>query len=51
MNNYVNTGVTAAFLILVLLVVLSCARVWWQLLVQGKSIPLREEPPIFAQAS
>lgn len=51
MNNYVNTGVTAAFLILVLLVVLSCARVWWQLIVQGKSIPLREEPPIFAQAS
>lgn len=51
MNNYVNTGVTSAFLILVLLVVLSCARVWWQLLVQGKSIPLREEPPIFAQAS
>ncbi len=51
MNNYVNAGVTAAFLILVLLVVLSCARVWWQLVVQGKSIPLREEPPIFAQAS
>jgi carbon starvation protein len=44
MNNYVNTAVTSAFLVLVLLVVSSCAHQWWQLLVVKKHSPLQEEP-------
>lgn len=42
-NNYVNTAVTAVFLILVLLVVAACCRVWWRTL-KGTHGPLREEP-------
>ena len=43
-NNQVNTAVTGAFLVLVALVVLASARVWWQLL-SGRRVPdLREEP-------
>jgi carbon starvation protein len=45
-NNYVNTGVTAAFLVLVLLIVGACARTWWLMLVKGRVIPLREEPRV-----
>lgn len=43
-NNYINAAVTATFLILVLLVVGACARTWWSILIQKKTIPLREEP-------
>lgn len=43
-NNYVNTAVTASFLILVLLVVGACARTWWSILVLKKNLPLHEEP-------
>jgi carbon starvation protein len=43
-NNYVNTAVTGAFLILVVLVVLACARVWVQLLSGRRAADLREEP-------
>ena len=43
-NNHVNSAVTASFLILVILIVGSNARVWWRLLVAKKSSPLREEP-------
>ena len=32
-NNYVNAAVTGAFLVLVAVVFLTCARVWWQLLI------------------
>lgn len=45
-NNQVNAVVTGAFLILVLLVVLSCAHVWWRLLVRKEEIPLCEEPAL-----
>jgi carbon starvation protein len=44
LNNYVNTAVTASFLILVLLIVGASARSWWLMLARGQTIPLREEP-------
>ncbi|QYM79042.1 carbon starvation protein A [Horticoccus luteus] len=43
-NNYVNAAVTGTFLVLVALVVLTCARVWWQLLSGRRAPVLREEP-------
>lgn len=43
-NNYVNAAVTGAFLVLVVLVVLACARVWVQLLRGRRAADLREEP-------
>ncbi len=43
-SNYVNTAVTASFLVLVVLVVLACARVWVQLLRGRRTADLREEP-------
>jgi carbon starvation protein len=43
-NAHVNVGVTGAFLVLVVLVVLSCARVWLQLLSGRRAADLREEP-------
>jgi len=45
-NNQVNAVVTSVFLILVLLVVISCAHVWWRLLVRKEEIPLCEEPAL-----
>lgn len=47
-NNYVNTAVTSAFLVLVLLVVLACARVWWKLLVKKETLPVYEEPAVLS---
>ena len=43
-NNEVNAAVTAIFLVLVAVVVLTCARVWWQLLAGRRAPDLREEP-------
>jgi carbon starvation protein len=43
-NNNVNAVVTGTFLVLVILVVLSCARVWVQLLTRSRSCELHEEP-------
>ncbi len=43
-NNYVNTAVTGAFMMLVILVVFSCARVWVQLLTGRRIADLHEEP-------
>ena len=44
-NNYLNAGVTALFLILVILIVGSCARVWIRLMTgRHADHPLREEP-------
>jgi carbon starvation protein len=43
-NQYVNTAVTASFLILVLLIVGASARTWWLMLARKQTIPLREEP-------
>jgi carbon starvation protein len=46
-NNYLNASVTALFLILVLLIVASCARVWMRLLAgRHEEHPLREEPSV-----
>jgi len=46
-NNLVDVGVTGAFLLLVLLIVASCARVWWKLLADRRySNPLRESPRV-----
>jgi carbon starvation protein len=43
-NAQMNAAVTALFLVLVVLVVLSCARVWLQLLTGRRPADLREEP-------
>jgi len=42
-NQYVNTAVTATFLVLVLLIVLTSARKWWQLLSGRTSATLHED--------
>ncbi|HRJ70961.1 MAG TPA: carbon starvation CstA family protein [Terrimicrobiaceae bacterium] len=51
LNNMINAGVTATFLILVILVVGANARVWWNLLVAKKGTPLREEPYVALPAA
>ncbi len=43
-NQYVNTAVTAVFMVLVLLVVSVCLREWWLLLSRRREPVLREEP-------
>ena len=43
-NNYIDAGVTALFLVFVLLVLGACARVWWKILFSGHIIALAEEP-------
>ncbi len=43
-SQYVNTGITGAFMVLVLLVVGLCAREWWLLLAKRRVSGLREEP-------
>jgi carbon starvation protein len=43
-NAHMNTAVTGLFLVLVVLVVLSCARVWIQLLTGRRTADLHEEP-------
>jgi carbon starvation protein len=43
-NNHVDTAVTGAFLVLVLLVVAANARVWWQILAQRRPVTLHESP-------
>ena len=46
-NNYLNAGVTALFLTLVILIVASCARVCLRLLDgRHEQHPLREEPSV-----
>jgi carbon starvation protein len=49
-NQYVNTAVTAAFMVLVLLIVGASARTWWLMLARKQTIPLREEPRMQAAA-
>ena len=44
LNNYVNSGVTGLFLVLVILVTAANARIWWQLLRGRNYRPLKEEP-------
>jgi len=43
-NNVVDAGVTAVFLVLVAIVVVANARVWWQLLAGSRAPDMREEP-------
>ena len=43
-NNLVDAGVTAVFMLLVAIVVVANARVWWQLLAGAREPELREEP-------
>ena len=46
-NNYLNAAVTAFFLILVILIVGACARLWIQMLSGRRELyPLREEPNV-----
>jgi carbon starvation protein len=44
LNFRIDAAVTGAFLVLVLIVVLANARVWWQLLAGKREAQLREEP-------
>ena len=44
LNNQVDSLVTGGFMVLVLLVVGACGRVWWQLLSRLTAPVLREEP-------
>jgi carbon starvation protein len=48
-SNQVNAAVTATFLVLVAVIVLTCARVWWQLLA-GQRVPDLQEEPYVAVA-
>jgi carbon starvation protein len=43
-NNRVDAAVTAAFMVLVTIVVIANARVWWQLLAGKRAAELHEEP-------
>jgi carbon starvation protein len=47
----VDAVVTATFLVLVLLVVFTCARAWWQLLAGRRTADLREEPYVAVGAA
>lgn len=47
-NNRVDAAVTAVFLILVTIVVIANARVWFRMLSGKKAAPLREEPYVAA---
>ncbi len=47
-NNYIDAAVTGLFLVLVIMVVFACARVWVQLLTGKRSITLSEEPYVAA---
>ena len=48
-NNYIDAAVTGLFLVLVILVVIACARVWVQLLNGRCALDLREEPYVAAE--
>ncbi|HEY4301185.1 MAG TPA: carbon starvation CstA family protein [Candidatus Didemnitutus sp.] len=50
-NAHLNATVTAVFLLLVILVVLSCARVWYQLLAGKRAADLHEEPYVAVGAA
>ena len=43
-NNRIDAGVTRTFLVLVAIVVLANARIWWQLLSGKRTAQLHEEP-------
>ena len=43
LNAYVNTAITTAFFVFVLLIVSANARVWWQILIGNSYRPLQED--------
>jgi carbon starvation protein len=49
-NNRIDAAVTGVFLVLVLVVVVANARVWWQLLAGKRAADLREEPYVAVAA-
>lgn len=49
-NAHVDAAVTAVFLILVAVIVVANARVWWLLLAGRRAPDLREEPFVAARA-
>ncbi len=49
-NNHVDAAVTAVFLVLVAIVLVGNARVWWQLLSGKRVAQLREDPYVAATA-
>ena len=51
LNNRIDAAVTAIFLVLVTVVVLANARVWWQLLSGKRAAQLREEPYVAVTAT
>ena len=48
-NQYINSAVTGTFLVLVILIVLTSARLWVQLLSGRKAPVLHEEPYVALQ--
>jgi carbon starvation protein len=50
-NNRVDAVVTAVFLLLVTIVVIANARMWWQLVSGRQTSPLREEPYVAVAAT
>jgi carbon starvation protein len=48
LNNRIDAAVTAVFLVLVSVVVIANARVWWQLLSGKRAAKLHEEPYVSA---
>jgi carbon starvation protein len=50
LNNRIDAAVTGVFLVLVLIVVVANARVWWQLLAGKRAADLREEPYVAVAA-
>ena len=50
-NNRVDAVVTAVFLLLVTIVVIANARMWWQLVSGRQTSQLREEPYVAAGVS
>jgi carbon starvation protein len=50
-NNRVDAAVTAVFLVLVAIVLVANARIWWELLSGKRAAQLREEPYVAAGAT
>jgi len=47
-NNYINAAVTGFFLVMVALIVIANARMWWLLLSKRRELDLREAPYVRA---
>ncbi|MBP7481516.1 MAG: carbon starvation protein A [Lacunisphaera sp.] len=51
LNNHIDVAVTGAFMVLVLIIVVASARVWWQLLAGKRPADLHEEPYVALPAT